>query len=419
MPFFVLLIAAFFVLRRLYRNKLDLVSFGALWFFIAIVPRSSIVPSTELLADYKTYSASVGLFFIAALGFVHLVLWLRKKHEKHMRDTAYAASTLVVTMFLLLLVAWAAAVRNTVWSSPEAFWLDVIKHAPAKARAYNNYGVYLCETQKHPKAIDYFKRAIELDHYYADPLNNIAVSYAETGQIDLAIDALKQSQRLMPYHPEIYNNLANLYMKKNEHDKVEPLLRTALQIRPHYGKAYYNLGNFYIKINELDKAYDAFKDACTKADFDNATGFSSFGRICMHMKKYDDAAWAFNKLQAVVPDALEAQVNLAAIAAIKQNYPHAELLYKEVVQRDPKNIGAQFELAGVLYQQGKYQQAADAYERVRQMQPSYIPLYLPLAESLAKIGKKQEARELLQSIMTQNIPADLQTKYKQLLQTIG
>ena len=367
LPFLLLLIFAFYLIKRLRRNKLDLVSFGFLWFFIAILPRSSIVPSTELLADYKTYIASVGIFFIAAFCLMHGIIWLRQRYAAQQSGKLFALLVSMLTLLFFGALAGAAYLRNKVWSSPEAFWLDVIKHAPGKARAYNNYGVYLCENQKHPQAIEYFKQAIDLDHYYADPLNNIAVSYAETGQIDLAIDALKQSQRLMPYHPEIYNNLANLYMKKNDHSQVEELLATALKIRPHYGKAYYNLGNFYVKINELDKAHEAFKNSCTKADFDNVIGFTSYGRICVYMKKYDDAQDAFTKLLAVQPSSVEARTNLITIALAKKEYPRAETLYRELLQQ----------------------------------------------------GLKQQAIELLQFMKAQNIPADIQQKYAHLLQTGG
>lgn len=59
-PFLLLLALGIYIFSRLRRNSTDLLSFCLLWFFIGILPRSSIIPSTELLADYKTYIASFG-----------------------------------------------------------------------------------------------------------------------------------------------------------------------------------------------------------------------------------------------------------------------------------------------------------------------------------------------------------------------
>lgn len=417
-PFIALLLFAWYIVRRLYRNKIDIVSFGFLWFFVAILPRSSIVPSTELLADYKTYIASVGLFFVAALGFVHLMIWVRQRYVTRVSGAVFAMMAILASGIALGLVAGGAYIRNKVWSSPAAFWNDIIKHAPKKARAYNNLGVYYCEGQDHPRAIELFKKAIALDNYYADPLNNIAVSYAQTGQIDLAIDALKQSCRLMPYHPEIYNNLANMYMQKNDHEKVVELLHTSLKIRPHYGKAYYNLGNYYVKINNLEKAFEAFRDGCTKADFDNVHGFSAYGKISMALKKYDDALIAYKKLLAVDPKSLEARFNLATIYFLTQQYPQAEAEYKELLQFDPKNVGIVYQLAETLRAQGKYQEALPQYRMVQQLQPLYAPLYHALADTLAKLGNRSEAITLLRQFIAQNPPVEARQQAEKLLAEI-
>lgn len=418
LPFLVLVFFAFYIMRRLLRNRIDLVSFGVLWFFVAILPRSSILPSTELLADYKTYIASVGLFFLAALGFVHLCLWLRQKYFMQQSNTLFAAVVMLFTGLLLSVVAGGAYIRNKVWSSPDAFWRDIIKHAPKKARAYNNLGVYYCEAQKHPEAIDLFKTAIALDNYYADPLNNIAVSYAQTGQLDHAIDALKQSCRLMPYHPEIYNNLANMYMQKNDHAKVVELLQTSLKIRPHYGKAYYNLGNFYVKINEMEKAFEAFRDACTKADFDHRHGFSAYGKISMHLKKYDDAMIAYTKLLAVEPGSPEARLNIAMIHFQKKEYAQAEPLFKGLLQLEPNNIGLLYQLAETLQNEGKYQEAVEYYQKVQKIQPTYAPVYYALGYALSKTGKKAEARTVLREFIAQNPPNEMQQRAEKLLAEI-
>ena len=309
-PFALLCVLGWYIVRRLRKNPTDIVSFGLLWFFIVTLPRASIVPSTELLADYKTYTASIGLFFIGAYASVQLLVWLYKKYTHNKRPMpAYQEATkgtssvtpretyvyvLAITTFLGLL-AYMAYVRNTVWRSPQEFWLDIIAHAPKKARAYNNYGVTLCEKGENAQAVSYFQQAITLDKFYADPYNNLAVACHALGKLDFAINIIKRGIQLMPLHPEGYNNLASLLMEKGDFIDVEKLLRRALQLRPHYGKAYYNLGNYYTRQGMPEFAWQAYKASCMQADADNNMGFSAYAQASLKLKKYDDALFCVFK----------------------------------------------------------------------------------------------------------------------------
>lgn len=417
-PFALLCIAAFCLYKRVRRNPIDIVSFGILWFFITILPRSSIVPSTELLADYKTYIASVGIFFIFAYWLVGFFSYLYKFFVKKI-NISNTAFMITFSTILLLLIGFAAYTRNKVWRSPEDFWLNVIKNAPYKARAYNNYGVYLCEGKRFEESVTYFKRAIQLDNYYADPYNNIAVSYASLNQIDLAIQALQQSVRLMPYHPEIYNNLANMFMQKNDHTHVESLLQTSIKLRPHYGKAYYNLGNYYLKINEPEKAWEAYRACCLKADFDNEIGFSHYGHCSVMLKKYDDALLAYSKVFELNPGSTTALINIANIYLLKKDYLQAEMMYRRLLQQDTQNIGFLFELGQSLQGQEKYSQALEYYQNVYHKKPTFAPVYNRISYCLAKLGRKKEAINFLKNFLAASPPEEHIKKSQELLAEIS
>jgi hypothetical protein len=49
--------------------------FGLLWFFIIMAPRTTIIPSPELVCDYKTYLASAGIMFLLAIVLVYMVIF--------------------------------------------------------------------------------------------------------------------------------------------------------------------------------------------------------------------------------------------------------------------------------------------------------------------------------------------------------
>ena len=74
-PFLALVLIGYFVYRLLKKDSVNLVAFGIIWFMICIAPRSSIIPSAELIVDYKTYAASFGWLFVLACGLVWLLLY--------------------------------------------------------------------------------------------------------------------------------------------------------------------------------------------------------------------------------------------------------------------------------------------------------------------------------------------------------
>ncbi len=81
LPLFMLISIMATVLWSLIKNKTNLYAFGILWFFICMAPRSTIMPSTELLADYKTYLASIGWLFFLSLLLFTVYRWLSNNYS--------------------------------------------------------------------------------------------------------------------------------------------------------------------------------------------------------------------------------------------------------------------------------------------------------------------------------------------------
>jgi tetratricopeptide (TPR) repeat protein len=428
-PFFVLCSCVWWLFKRLKKDPTDVIAFCFLWFFIAILPRSSIIPSHELLADYKTYIASFGIFFLFAIGLIKLIAYLFPKNQHpstnaqdernrvaHPERSRRMLAALIIC--ILLLSGLFTYRRNLVWESPEAFWWHVIQNSPSKARAYNNYGVALCDKRRHADSIDYFNHAIQLDKYYPDPLNNIAVAYAVGGDVDLAITALRRSISLMPYNPETYNNLATMYIEKRNYKRAEELLFTAIKLRPHYGKAYRNLGLLYNKTNEPEKAWQAFKNCCTKADFDNLEGFSHYAEACLKLKKYEEAIDAFKQALKCKPNSLVILGKLAYLYAATKQYEIAERLYRDLIRAKPHEPTFLFQLSQLLYEQNRYQEAYDLVERIREIDPTYAVIYPHIARCMIKLGFKKDAAELLKNFIAEEPPAELLQETKQLLRSL-
>jgi tetratricopeptide (TPR) repeat protein len=249
------------------------------------------------LVDYKTYLASFGWLFFIAVCIVKLLSVAVEHFELASGEEKRYFSYYTAMPVLALFLGFATTQRNKVWRTGIEFWGNVIKNAPGKARAYNNYGGELSQKYRRFKdAIVYFKRAIAMDKNYSDPYNNLAVAYSNIGETEKAIEAYKNCLRIYPNCPEGYNNLASQYLKNDDYDEAEKYFKIALKLRPYYGKAFFNLGQLHMRREEPEKAWECFRNCCMKGDFDNAMGFETWGKVSLRVQKYDDAIFAYKKV---------------------------------------------------------------------------------------------------------------------------
>lgn len=408
-PLLILSLFALYIVRRLSVNPTDLISFCCLWFFIAILPRSSIVPSTELMADYKTYIGSFGIYLLQAMAIASLLLWLRNRSWwRGGMITIY-----LIASVLLALCAFMAYRRDLVWSSPAAFWADVIKHAPQRARAYNNYGVALCEAGNHNDAIRNFLYAVALDDSYADPYNNLSVAYCALKRFDDAIAVLRKSIAIMPFQPEAYNNLASVLMSVNRDADVEKILKHAIALRPHYGKAYFNLGKLYFKLRRDDDAYEAFKAACTRADFDNEIGFTTYGNICLMKRYFEEAIAAYTSVLACNPRATEIALKRIYAAEQLQRYDTVDTWFKELLACNSQSSYLYIQYGDILVKRSDYKGAVNCYNKAISLQPTPAAWY-KLAQAASQGGDYTTARHALEQLDPKVLPREIGSQVERL-----
>lgn len=398
-PLLLLLIILGCIFYILKNNKINPIAFGALWFFIGIAPRSSIIPSSELLADYKTYIASVGILFIIASALIYCIMHIVSSlHMKqpifHKQVTSYALLTLLMAQCGFFTYS-----RNKVWRSSEEFWSNIIENAPDKARAYNNLAVALAEQGKITEAIPLYKKAISMDRNYPDPWNNLAVCYSMTNRLPLAIEALKQAININKFSPEAYNNLASFYIQQKNYDLAEKALDMALKLRPHYGKAYFNLGKLYLEKEDAQKALENFKIACTQADLDNESGYSIYGQAALHFKKYEDAIYAYSQLVKVRPDATEYHTRLGHAYALNNQHAQALEHYQVVLKTQNNNASIWFNIGECYLHTAQPQKALEAFEKAKELKMQIPQLNVRIAACLKQLGRTEEAKKYSSSLL--------------------
>lgn len=131
------------------------ITFGILWFFIALVPSSSVIPLAEVMNNHRT--------FFPYIGFVIAVVWggylLYEKLQPRAPGIGLKWFTATAVTVILAAHAYGTVQRNEVWHSSESLWRDVTIKSPDNGRGLMNYGLALMRKGETEQALDYFRRA--------------------------------------------------------------------------------------------------------------------------------------------------------------------------------------------------------------------------------------------------------------------
>ena len=113
------------------------------------------------------------------------------------------------------------------------------------------------------KAIECYKKAIELNPDYADAYGGIGTTYCKKDCYDKAIECYKIAIELESDFADAntYNNMGIAYRKKGYRDKAIEYYEKAIELNPNYENAYHNMRIVHEYLGEEDKANDCFQKA--------------------------------------------------------------------------------------------------------------------------------------------------------------
>lgn len=182
--------AAYFLINSV-RNKKPLgalVSFGIIWFFVAISVESSVIPIKDLYNERRMYLPSAGLF-ISAAAFCYSIA----------RKNACVKPVRITAVLLVLAVLPFSAktfLENRYWADALALYERDAALRPYSAYPHAYAGITYFNSGSHEEAINAFKRAeaVEPENLYVQKM--LATIYGSLGEYDNAMEHAKKMLRL-------------------------------------------------------------------------------------------------------------------------------------------------------------------------------------------------------------------------------
>lgn len=225
-----LLFTAFATAR--YR-KLRPISFGILWFLIALFP-TSIMPLAEVTNDHRMFFPFVGLAISVTWALALGLNWAMKFFRS---EAVYRALVALFVALGLFGFAWGTHERNEVWRSEETLWRDVTIKSPRNGRGLMNYGLALMAKADYTGAEEYFMKGLELLPYYAYLHVNLGILKEAAGQTAEAEIHFRNALSFDAVNPECYYYYARFLRNQNRLPEVLPVLYKALELAPAHLEA--------------------------------------------------------------------------------------------------------------------------------------------------------------------------------------
>jgi tetratricopeptide (TPR) repeat protein len=309
------------------------ISFGILWFFLALAPTSSIIPLGEVLNDHRMFFPFVGLVIS-----VSWTLWLLATKLIGSTDSLsvkYKVMILLPVLILFCACTYGTWKRNQVWHTEESLWFNVTVKSPKNGRGLMNYGIIKLDAGQYSEAEKYFNKAINL----------------------------------LPTYSFIYVNMGALKDKTGDYAAAENYFLQGIEIGSNYSSHYFMYGRFLYRQARFLEAEVMLQKAIELSD-------SYMAPRLLLMKTYAQLS-QWDQLKVIAASTLKiAPGNTEALTAFEESLQKKTSagIEADQVKTNP-TAGNYLTLSLDYFQEGKYEQSIAAAKESLKLKPDYAEAY--------------------------------------------
>jgi len=219
------------------------VSFGLLWFLLALAP-TSLAPLAEVENDHRMFFPFVGLT-LAMCWAARLALDSR---------LARLAATVVGRAALaggaicfLSTYGYAARQRNEVWRTEESLWRDVTVKSPRNGRGLMNYGLVKMGQGHYRTALENFEKARRYTPNYALLEINLGIAKDALDRSGEAEPHFLRAIQLAPQDAQTHFYYGRWLRSKGRLPESIASLKTAVEMNPVFLEARHLLMQAYLE----------------------------------------------------------------------------------------------------------------------------------------------------------------------------
>ena len=296
--------------------------------------------------------------------------------------------------------------------------------SPGHYRTWFDLGMLYSVTDRKPKAIDAYRKSLEIKPEIFESNLNLGLLLASTGDKTEAVKYLRAATMLKPsqqetasealftawdvlaevqkndapdeavtafqkaegFHPKDFEPhlaAAQILERKNNFEGAEKEYKQVLELKPESAQALAGLTDVYIATKRFPEAEQTLR-SYVKVNPQSAPAHVQLGRILASNGRADDALAEFEAAQKIAPQDRQAQREIADLAFEAKKYSEAEQLYRGLLKDNGNNAELHEALANSLMNERKFPEAQQEFLACVKVDSSRANAYEGLATVAAE-----------------------------------
>ena len=222
---------------------------------------------------------------------------------------------------------------------------NALKNDPNYALAYAGLGEAHLHQYEHTRdagqvttAAASCRHAIALAEDLASGHSCLGMVYNGTGEYEKAVQEFRRAVELDPTSDDAFTGLAYAYERLGKVDDAEKTYLRAIDLRPQYWGGYAWLGGLYFRQARYQDAARMYTEMIALAP-DSFRGYSNLGGMYLFQGRYGDAIPQFQRSISIYPTG-DAYSNLGVAYFLQGDYSNAAQTYQRALQVSPQDATA-------------------------------------------------------------------------------
>jgi len=239
--------------------------------------------------------------------------------------------------------------------------LGVSKKEMIVGRNIYTKGLKFLWAAEYEKALDHFKKVIEVNSHFVEAWFFVGYCYHELGRYQEKIEALKKAIRIKPDYAEAYCSLGVTYSRLGRYQESVEALKQAIHIKPDFAIAHYGLGVTYGILGCYLEEIKAYKQAI-RINPDYTDAHYGLGLACGELGRYQEEIEAYKQAIRINPDYTVAHYSLWVAYGKIGRYQEAIETLKQAIRIKPDFAEAHYNLGLVCLLIGDKGSALEEYK---------------------------------------------------------
>jgi tetratricopeptide (TPR) repeat protein len=236
----------------------------------------------------------------------------------------------------------------------------------------------------------------------------LGIIYTERKKFAEAVKSFEEAVRLIPDKAEAHYRLADIYVQQGKFDLAIPEYKRAIELDPNLAKPYQGLGLIYTKKGKADEAIRYYEEAIKRDPYDSASYYNMArcyfrlrkreeGRKMMEMfnrmKEYEEKVMSYKKAHRENPGNPMLHIELAQLHYEYGNLDEVIKEYEYAIYIAPDFAVAYNNLALAYLERNMFEKAKKAFQKTLELNPKAATAHLGLGQLYTRQGSLEQAEE--------------------------